>query len=205
MKRKLFFDLDGTLVDNYSSWTALHEEFKTQKQAIEKNYKAWLVHQDAHRWVQDDLILFRGKTYYEIVDAFDGIEFFEGVKNWFPKLQETFDVYLISGGFGLFVEYCASQLDIPYDRLIYHSIYADGDEWKVDDDRSFNDKSIIKKYEGYKIAVGNSLNDIDMFKEAELSVGFNINPKKRDKILPHITMEFRDFSELALFLIEVEL
>lgn len=204
MKVKLFFDIDGTLINKTSSWVELLKAFDKREEG-DKYYREWLVHQNAHKWAQNDILLYQDKTYEDFMNVLSKYEFFDDVWEWFLVLREHADVYLISGGFGLLVEHIARQLTVPYDHLIYHRIYWEDDAWKVDDNRTFKNKSIIGDYNGYKIAIGNGQNDIDMFKVADMSIGFNIDPKKRDLIVPYIDEEFgsNQFEDLSMFILGI--
>ncbi len=210
----IFFDIDGTLTTDISSWKKVHDSIGSREEA-KANHKQWLEDQDARNWVDNDLKILnsRGVTPADVRSILDmeNIQYMHGAKEFIRNLQNhinlnmlptLIEIHLISGAIYPYAQAVANDLYIDTKYRHFHRLYYEDtwneyqkiNVWKHDKTATFKDKGeIIERYKdrlNTVIAIGNGTNDIDMFKKADISVGLNIRKSDRNQILPHLDLVF---------------
>ncbi len=204
MTIKVFFDIDGTLTKDESTWRTLLRNL-TINEASNANFEKWKIHQDAGQWTKDDLELLNEikvtpKQVNEILDIVNIKDHLRrGVIGTFNQIEiynsnsiELIEPYLLTSSFGLYANAIAKLLHIPDKNVIHNRIYYNDGMWEADEYETFKNKGeIIRRFRNAGdtiIAVGNGFNDIEMFKEADLSIGVAISDKNLPLLIPYINV-----------------
>lgn len=207
MTIKVFFDIDGTLTKEESTWRLLLKNLDVDKKS-NANFEKWKNHRDAGQWTKDDLELLNElkitpEQVNEILDI-DNIKkhLRKGVIGTFNQLEiynslnEPIEIYLLSSSFGLYVEAIANLLNIPDENVFQNKIHYNNSIWETDKYKTFKDKGeIIRcflKDGDTIITIGNGFNDIEMFKEANISIGVGIDDKNLSLLKPYMNINFTE-------------
>lgn len=177
----IFFDVDGTLTRDRSSWEKVHYYFEVTEE-MKINTKLFFEGEiDYTEWAQRDVALWKGKPIKELENALLPPKLIKGVKEGIADLKDAgFEIVLVSGGIDILVNDVASSVgaDLAYSNKIGHRDgLIDGSvEIYVDISKSANLLEIAteRDYDLDKcIAVGDNINDIEMFELVGHSIAFN--------------------------------
>ncbi len=175
-----FIDVDGTITPGPSSWEHLHEVLGTAKEA-EKNTTLFFEGKiDYDEWAKRDVNLWKGRKKEEIEKALEEIEVRKDADKAVKKLRKLgCYIILISGGLRALVERIAIKVgahafsanDIIYDEKgkVLRPIA------KVAMNKELVAEEILQRLgingkKLLKIAIGDSINDISLFKWADYSI-----------------------------------
>ncbi len=211
MKTYIFLDIDGTLTKDISSWKKVHDEIGS-REAAKLNHKQWIVDQDARNWVDNDLKILngRGVTAKDVDTMLDieHINYLFGAKSFVYMLQNLIEglniaeIHLISGAIYPYAKAVAKDLYIDPSNTHFHHLqyvnrytaYIRDWKWEHDRTKTFKNKGeVVEQFKGRHnnvIAIGNGINDIDMFKKADIAIGVNIRKEDLKRILPHLDILF---------------
>jgi len=177
------FDLDGTLVRIWSAWSWIHKLLGTVEAA--KPY-ADLYHAgeiDYARWAELDVELWHGVPLQHIEEAVDdGLVFIPNVKALVDKLHSyRLKTAIISSGLAIFAKRTQKTLGIDISKANKLVTDEDGNICGVEVHVAFDNKDQVLKEIAQETklsllqcaAVGDSRNDIPMFKIAGFSIAFN--------------------------------
>ena len=190
----IVFDMDGTLTDTGSStWTVAHEAFGTLNDAKPHKELFEAKKIDVFEWGVFDISLWtrKGVTKQDFERVFQNIKLVEGVEETLKELKSKgYKIALVTGGLSVVAEMIAkkfgfdyvfsSELAFDYDGLVVGLRRMYDFETKVDALKEIAEKEGI----GFdRIAVvGDSSNDIDMFKKAGFRVAFCPDSKELEKV-----------------------
>ncbi len=179
----VFIDVDNTITSGPSAWEHLHQAFNTVDEGrvhTELFFKGKI---DYGKWAELDVGLWKGRHIREVHEALSDIRARPGAKSAIRKLQEEGAfVVLISGGLIALVERLAKE--IGADAFVANDFILD-DEGRIvgpcpqyvsmeKDDIAKNLMSFMNgRPHVTTIAIGDSVNDISLFKWADFSVAFN--------------------------------
>jgi len=181
------FDIDGTLTPITSSWAYVHRVLNTWirgRKYMELFFNGFISYDE---WVVLDLSLWKDVPYYIFTKILYTIPWRSGIEELKKVIEQHSDVFFlaISGGFDIlglravkelgFNDYIGVSVEIDSNARItgFAKDYVD-----------FNGKGIaLREYlerknlkPRYIISVGDSANDIELFKYSDISIAFC--PKK---------------------------
>lgn len=202
-----FIDVDGTLTYDTSSWVKVHSHFDVVEE-MEKHtamfYNGDITYEE---WAKLDVDLWKGQSYSALKEALLPPSLVKGAKEGISLLKEKgYDVILISGGINVLVDEVADLVgaDEAFSNRIGHL------NGKIDGsfDIMVNSKSEIvnklaqeRNYDLLQsIAIGDNVNDLDMFELVGTSVACNTNKiEVIEKATYEInTSDFREVVKLAM-------
>lgn len=183
--RAVFVDVDGTLTDDISAWEKVHHIFELKD---EMNHHQELYYSGKisyAEWARLDVSLWKGKSYRLLQKSLKDPVLRKGAKEGVGMLKNAgFDVILISGGIDEMVKDVANTVgadlflanSIGHDNGIINGEVniivgnsKDGLVTKVAKDRNYNLKTCG--------AIGDNVNDIEMFKTVGYSVAINTDKR----------------------------
>jgi phosphoserine phosphatase len=181
------FDLDGVLVEDPGSWTAVHEGLGTQqlaKQHEQEFYKGLI---DYDEWARRDALLWNGASIYRIEEILNAVPLMNGIHEAIPKLKEKYFLVILSGGLQMLADRVKNLFHMDYvvaNQLLVENGLVKG----IRQSMAFNDKGMILRDTAMKFnvkasecaAVGDFLNDVPMFEAAGVSIAFN--PKQPEVV-----------------------
>lgn len=179
------FDMDGVLVDFYSSWVWVHDHFGTCNDDSLESYMSGEI--DDREFIRRDLALWFGKRpkihISKIEDILKTIPLMKGIKRTISALKEIgMKCAILSGGLDILanrlrVEYC-------FDMAMSNALVLDNNGYLTGEgvvNVNLNDKAtpLIEMQDSLGItpsecaAVGNSAIDVNMFHHSALGIAFN--------------------------------
>jgi phosphoserine phosphatase len=182
------FDLDGTLVHIWSAWSWIHRLLGTLEAAkpYADRYHAGEI--DYKTWAELDVQLWHGVLLRQIEEAIQEElvvipgthELIESIRGWGVKTA------IISSGLACFADRAKEILGIDISRANRLRTDSEGRICGVDVHVAYDNKhkvliDILKKMEiplSRCAAVGDSRNDIPMFRVAGTSIAFNATDEK---------------------------
>lgn len=177
------FDLDGTLVHIWSAWSWIHQLLDTVEAAKPYADRYFAGEIDYHKWAELDVQLWHGVPFRQIEEAIqEGLVFIPGTH----ELIETIRVWgaktaIISSGLACFADRAKEVLGMDVSRSNRLRTDAEGRICGVDVHVAFDNKHQVlievSKELGIPlsrcVAIGDSRNDIPMFRVAGTSIAFN--------------------------------
>ena len=181
----ILFDLDGTIVDEKSSWEWVHDHYDVDNG---DNVDAYLAgHLDDHAFMAADIALWQeaqGAPIHtkEIEDILADAPLMKGAHALFEALHEAHvRTAIVSGGIDLLADRVARELAIPY--AVSNTLETDGAGMLTGEgtcrvylkDKATPSRTALEAIGGtvgQAAAVGNSRYDVGMFKVAGFGVAF---------------------------------
>jgi phosphoserine phosphatase len=218
MKYKLVcFDVDGTLVDNLAySWQMFHDYFKTDPEKREKAKKRFYNGEISYlEWAQHDIDLWieKGATKSQFWDAMEktNIKLMNGALEVIKKLKkEGYKLAIISGTINIVLEHLLPDYESLFDDIYLSRIYFDKDgkiskveatefdmAKKADALRKIAEKEKISLAEC--VFIGDHHNDVEIAKEAGLSIAFDAKDEELRKVCD-IIVDKKDLREILKFI-----
>ncbi len=193
--KMIFFDLEGVLVQGKNIWVRMHEKFNTldkDKLYLDQFFSNKFGYS---KWASKVVNLWKGGDIKILYDLIEDIVYSEGINELFAYLKKK-DVksYILSTAIDQLVKKVANDLKI--NRYLATKICED--QGKITGDIkigcSFYTKgevlSKIAKEENVDLknimAIGDAINDLSMFKKADISIAFNSKCSRLKKIATHI-------------------
>ena len=186
--RCIVFDMDGVLVDVYSSWSFVHDHFGVNNDDSLKMYLEGEI--DDLEFIRRDIELWRGKkedvSRKDIAEILEDVPVMDGLEDCLMELKDRgFFTMVISGG----LKPLAEKIGCDYFDVISandieeHEGCLSGEgivEVPLKDKGRAFDKLLAKT--GCKadetVAVGNSFSDAPMLEKAGLGIAFNPSDEK---------------------------
>ncbi|MCI0501052.1 MAG: HAD-IB family phosphatase, partial [Epsilonproteobacteria bacterium] len=194
------FDMDGVLVDIYSSWKYVHDYFNTSN---EKSVEAYLkgeindmefIKRDATLWKENGKPIKKEK----LAKILSDVPLMPGAKECINTLHDkNIKTAIVSAGLDVLSQRVGKELGVEH-------IYSNGIQ--VDEHGYLTDKGILNVKLIYKdeavnhlskalkipldriAAVGNSCFDISMFEVAGLGIAFNPSDECTKKYADHVVI-----------------
>ena len=179
------FDCDGVLVDNISSWGALHKYFKTDNSHMLKKYIEGEITDD--EFMLSDIVLWKSvqKEIHQddLFRAYSGIKLMPGAREVVAELKRRgILVVIISAGVDIFVSSIASMLKV--DDWIANGFKFDEEGWLLDEGilrvggtgKGILINRILAMHDikpENLVSVGDSDIDLSMMVEGSSFIGFN--------------------------------
>jgi phosphoserine phosphatase len=207
MKKAAFIDVDGTLTKDISSWEKAHNYFGKQDEAIlrgmEKNTARYYAGEITYNeWAILDVELWKGRPFSELQKALLPPKMIKNAKKGVMQLKkEEYDIVLVSGGIDILVNDVADRViaDAAYSNTIHHSNgIIDGNVTIGVGEKAPVVQEVANKF-GYdlsqSLAIGDNVNDIDMFQTVGFSVAFNADKDQVKQSASYVSVNdnFLDF------------
>jgi len=177
--RLIAFDVEGTLVEDKSSWVELHKRFGTWDKGKEYADLFFSGKIDYAEWAELDASLWKGRRKEEILEWADSVRYREYAFALMDFLRENgFKIALLSSGLMCLAGRVARELGADYvyaNELVFKDGRVAGVVPKVD----FEGKgAILRRLKGelkpaLTVAVGDGFNDISMFREADVAIAID--------------------------------
>ncbi len=173
-------DLEGTLVKIRSSWVELHKKFGTWEEG--KKYADMFLRGEISyaEWARLDASLWKGHTKEEIMEWVKSVEYMDGAHDLVEFLKANgFKVAIVSSGLMCLARKVGRELGVDY-AIANELVFDDGTiTGEVKAHVDFKGKGhllrVLKSHlrPAMTIAIGDGLNDVSMFKEADVSIAIN--------------------------------
>ena len=179
------FDMDGVLVDYFSSWVWVHDHFGTCNDHSLACYHSGGI--DDHEFIRRDVALWLGKQdriHLSVIrEILLTIPIMEGVGDTISALKENgIKCAILSGGLDMLAQNLVERFG--FDLALSNSLEADEDGYLTGEGTvnvRLNDKTTplikIQKRLGVQpgecAAIGDSRIDVNMFEHSGLSIAFN--------------------------------
>lgn len=213
MDKIVFLDVDGTLTKGLSSWELVHHHFEKSfpgmVDAMNANTKLWKEGKISYQeWAELDVQLWKGKSFNELEKALLPPQLIEGARDGVQLLKENnFYTVLVSGGVNVMVEEVKRQ--IGADECFSYIIHEKNGKisGKVDGPVGNSKADIASKVIERKqidisnsYAVGDHINDKEIFEFVKYSIGVNIKDKRLEQYSSKIinTDNFIDVAKIIL-------
>jgi len=218
----IVFDLDGTITQDVSTWNTVHKWLGVEDQANRYLKRVERRAQEGKKvnaidWAKNDIELWKGYHIKQIVAPLYPIKFFNNAVKSIRMLRDNFgyDLYIISGTFNTYMEAVLNEIDNDGNGMyikdwMCHIIEKDNEGFVigVEEDPNMENKSVGIKHladiYGFDldrtIAIGNGSNDIPMFNEVGMAIGFN-GYSKRIREAVDININSHDFFDIVRYLI----
>ncbi len=186
MKGIIFFDCDGVLTINSSSWVKLHEYFRSRDNSyFAKLYRKGII--SYLDWMKIDIALMihswgRPITLRDVEHALKDVGMREEAQYVVKMLkQKSYLVGVISSGIDLLVKSVCRELGVDiclYNELVFYNneLVPGGRDWVPLHEKPYLIKKLVQAL-GYKVDhvvyVGDSDWDIPVFREVGLSIAIN--------------------------------
>ncbi len=182
MKYKLVaFDMDGTLVEEYSSWGSIHQHFGTAPQAL-KNLEAWDRGEiDYPEFMRRDTLLWGPQMKLSQVDEIlSEFNLMPGAPEVTSALRERgYHMAILTGGLSVLAERVADQLGIEH--ILANGLevdergYLTGEGiFRVDPLRKYEALEGLAKQLGFTlgdcVAVADSKYDVSLFEKVGMGI-----------------------------------
>ncbi len=177
--RLIAFDVEGTLVKARSSWVELHKRFGTWEKGKEYAQLFFSGKIDYEKWAELDASLWLGRSREEILEWANSVEYNDYAFELVEFLRENgFKIALLSSGLMCLAGRVARELKADY-VFANELVFKDGKVAGVIPRVDFEGKGVILRQlkEQLKpeltVAVGDGLNDLSMFREADVAIAIN--------------------------------
>jgi len=178
------FDLDGTLIDIYSSWCWIHDFFGVSNKHNLQTYLRKEI--DDIEFMRRDIALWlnikKNLTIYEIEKIFEPVTLMPGAEECIYRLKlKGYKTAIVSGGIDILANRVAKQLNIDYvlaNGLAYNGSGELTGEGILNVELLDKGKSLknLQNRLGIKpedtISVGNSFIDVSMFNVSSYGIAF---------------------------------
>jgi len=176
------FDVDGVLTGIDSVWRYVHEHLGVWPQARmnKKLFESGSISYE--EWARRDVALWRGRRVEEVERILRAVEIRPGAAELVAMLKKCgVKVFALSAGIDLLVEEIAERLgldDYEANRVVVEEGVLTG-EVKVTvgfEDKGRVFRELVSKHgvgPGEAVAVGDSIVDLPMFREAGFAVAYN--------------------------------
>jgi phosphoserine phosphatase len=191
MIKLVCFDVDGTLVDNIEySWQMFHNEFNTDPKERDANKRKYFNKEISYiEWANLDIAIWE-KAGIKRQDFFlamqkSKIKLMNGAHETISELKKRgIRIAIISGTINVILEYLLPDYETIFSDVYLTKIYFDGngkiakyDATQYDMDGKARALIEIAKREGLQLNecafIGDHNNDIEIAKEAGLSIAFD--------------------------------
>lgn len=183
----IVFDMDGVLVDVTSSWAWVHDYFEVDNQDSLELYEKGKI--DDREFVRRDIQLWKNSkgnlSKKDIIKILEKAPLMEGFDDCIPKLSETHQLAIISGGLKPLARMIGDKyFDIIMANDIFENNGTLAEEGKIEVKLNGKDEAfelllnILNVEDDKSVAVGNSHIDAPMLKKAEKGIAFNPNDDK---------------------------
>jgi len=206
------FDMDGVLVDYFSSWVWVHDHFGTCNDHSLASYLSSEI--DDHEFIRRDVALWLGKqerihisTIREILSS---IPIMEGVRDTVSALKNNgIKCAILSGGLDMLAQNLVQRFG--FDLALSNSLEVDRDGYLTGEgivNVKLNDKTTplinLQKRLGVLpsecVAIGDSGIDVNMFEHSDISIAFNPEGKHVVKNADFVVYK-KDLREILRYLI----
>jgi phosphoserine phosphatase len=205
------FDMDGVLVNIYSSWKYVHDYFNTSN---EKSVNAYLkgeiddlefIKRDANLWKENGKPIKKEKLAKILAD----VPLMGGAKECIDFLKnKEIKTAIVSAGLDILAERVGKELGI--DNIYSNGIKVDNEGYLTNEGilnvkLVHKDEAITRLAKSLKIpldriaAVGNSCFDITMFEACGLGIAFNHDDECTKKYADYFVVE-KDLTKIIPFL-----
>ncbi|UCG70493.1 MAG: HAD family phosphatase [Thermoplasmata archaeon] len=179
------FDMDGVLLDTFSSWVWMHEHFKVNNDHSLYAYQRGEI--DYKEFMRRDIELWRGKqkdlTIFEVSEILSSVPFIKGAKEVVSEVKKQgIKTAIISCGIEVLADRIAEELGIDF--VVANGLVVDENgrltgEGTLSIELADKGKPLQKLLEENDIAkeesvaIGNSYGDTGMFEVCGLGIAFN--------------------------------
>lgn len=216
MRYKLIvFDIDGTLIEQVSSWRYIHEKLNLWEHTACRYQERFLAGKISYRkFCELDAAHWRGLPEKKIRDIFKKIPYIKNVSRCLPQLKKMgFKIAAISTG----LQYMAARVkgELKFDYCIYNSLISrkglltggvkvrltHGAKGKVL-------REVLKRFNvraSEVISIGDSAGDIPLARDSGFSIAFNSSDKTLSKMVDYDckTKDFKDvFKKIQSILLD---
>ncbi len=206
------FDVDGTLVDNIVfSWQLLHDYFKTDKERREKARAKYLSGEaDYVEWARHDIGMWAEKKAkkQDFIKALrqSNVKLMNGALETLKALKEKgIKLAIISGSLNIILEYVLPDYKDYFDDVFLSWLYFDKDgnitkieATEFDMMKKADALKLIAKREKISLSecvfIGDHHNDVEIAKEAGLSIAFDCKDETLKKVAD-VVIEKKDLRE----------
>ena len=205
----IFIDVDGTLTRGKSSWEIVHHHFEINfpgmVDKMNYNTKLWEDGKiDYNTWAQMDVALWKGLQYAELSKALLPPDLVPGARKGIDMLKDRgFKVVLVSGGINVLVDKVKEMVgaDEAYSNIILEKdgVISGEVDIPVGNTKVKVIEEVMKAHNvdvSNTYAIGDHVNDIEMFDFVTYSLGVNI---KKEIVREHANevIEMTDFTEAS--------
>jgi phosphoserine phosphatase len=202
-----FVDVDGTLTTGLSSWELVHRHFNLIDEMEDHSARFYNGEITYDEWAHLDVALWKGRPYAELNAAVNPPELIKGAKEGIDLLKlQGYHVVLLSGGIDVMVDEVKRQVGAneAYSNQIGQTNgIIDGSVYTTVGIKSIVIRQIMES-NGHSlessIAIGDNVNDVEMFELSHRTVAINPKSDKIVKVADHVieTDNFIDAVKLAL-------
>ena len=201
--RIVVFDLDGVLVQEKSSWEAIHKALGVEKEG-QINLRSYLRGEfDYKEFMERDIALWKNASLEEIKRIVNDISLIEGAKETIQAIKELgLKTAIISSGVSILADRVQKELGIDYS---FSNKIVENRSGKVIGieivpvHKKATILGMLTKLEGISakecIVVGDGIYDISMFKIAGFSIAFN-SDNEEVKRAADTSIEKKDLREI---------
>ncbi|HOE17579.1 MAG TPA: HAD-IB family phosphatase [Syntrophorhabdaceae bacterium] len=188
----VFFDCDGTLTKEKSSWEFLHRRlglWNNRADMYQRLFKEGAI--DYHEFCKRDALLWRGMPVADVARVVREIPYQDGAWESIRSIKDMgITTFIVSTGLSVLVDLVKSELSIDgavsNELLSKDGVLTGEVKINVEYDKKgslvgtlLGQKGFVKKD---ACAVGDGEGDVAMFEAVGLPIGFNPN----ERVLPHI-------------------
>jgi phosphoserine phosphatase len=191
MKYKaIAFDMDGVLIENHSSWIAIHNYFGIPDTPYMNDYLSGRI--DYPEFMRKDIALWPKTTIDVIENILQDLKYMKGAKEVCAAIKKMgMRLVLISAGINILAKKVGNELG--FDHVFSNGLEVGSDGFltgngifgvdlirkdKILDKLSIELGISLNEF----VAVGDSVYDISMLKKAGLSIAFNSKSEELKKI-----------------------
>jgi HAD superfamily PSPase-like hydrolase len=203
----IFFDMDGTLVCEPSSWVTLHRHFGADMEKAKRYREEFLQKKYSYEeWMRKDISLWmdRNPTLEEVRNVLSSYTLCENIMETCESLRTSCMLFIVSSGIDMLAE-------IVSERLSMDGYYANGFEAKegfltgegigrVDPLRKFE---IVERVSGMHgmgkrdaVAVGEGLFDLSLFSGCGTSVAYRPGEEKVAHASDFVIQDFLELPDI---------
>ncbi len=204
-KGMVVFDMDGTLIETKSSWWLIHEAMGTKDQArdYERMYRDGTI--DYDRWAELDISTWIGRDFSPALSVLKGVRLMKGARDAVNLLRSNgFIVGVVSAGLNVVLDQVLKEVSLDFyeaNELELRNNIVVG--WKTRVGYHDKGRKVIELSERFSIplnriiVVGDSENDLEMFKLPEVyKIAFLPSNRELEK-LADVTIREKDLIKVA--------
>lgn len=200
--------MDGVLVDVNSSWQFVHKAFNVNNQDNLRRYLNGEI--NYVEFMKRDITLWGDIHVDTIKSVLDRVQLMKGAKSTVAMLGKTgYKTAIISGGISILAERIQKELGIDYtfaNKIIVNAngmLTGEGEEVVNLLDKTAVLRRLASKEQTTPsccAVVGDSIFDIQLFKEAGFSIAFNTDDKRVNEAA-NVVIKGRDLKEILRYFI----